>query len=236
MDYTKIYNSLVERAKNRTITGYTEVHHIIPRCLGGGDEKENLAVLTPEEHYVAHQLLTKIYPKNHSLLCATVTMCRGYYRVNNKLYGWVRRKFSSSQSNRMVGSGNNMYNQRWVSNEFETVKVGALDAEKMVASGKYISGKKAVRADCGCLVRSKCTKHSIKRRETVERKRDEFIKVTTALFHEFLESDVQSITKFAKLKNTSQPALTQVWKKYVPEYAEFVSHGKSFKKTMGKGA
>ena len=45
-----------------------------------------------------------------------------------------------------------------------------------------------------------------------ERKRKEFIQQTTSLFDEFLNSDIESITQFAKIKNTSQPALTQVWK------------------------
>ena len=39
MNYTKIYNDLIERAKTRKLDGYKEVHHIIPRCMGGGNEK-----------------------------------------------------------------------------------------------------------------------------------------------------------------------------------------------------
>lgn len=36
---------------------YTEVHHIIPKCLGGSDEYDNLVRLTSEEHYLAHWYL-----------------------------------------------------------------------------------------------------------------------------------------------------------------------------------
>ena len=39
---------------------YWEKHHIIPRCIGGSDKKENLVWLTAREHYIAHWLLTKI--------------------------------------------------------------------------------------------------------------------------------------------------------------------------------
>ena len=60
MNYQKIYNKLINRAKNRNIMGYVEKHHIIPKCLGGEDCKTNLVNLTPEEHYLAHQLLVKI--------------------------------------------------------------------------------------------------------------------------------------------------------------------------------
>lgn len=92
MNYKKIYDRLVERGQNRKTENYTESHHIIPKCLGGTDEPQNLTRLTPEEHYLAHQLLTKIYPKEKSLFFAVKMMCVGDKR-NNKMYGWVRQKW-----------------------------------------------------------------------------------------------------------------------------------------------
>ena len=70
MNYTKIYNSLIEKAQNRELSGYKEVHHITPRCLGGSDDKSNLVALTAREHFIAHKLLTKIYPDNPKLYYA----------------------------------------------------------------------------------------------------------------------------------------------------------------------
>jgi hypothetical protein len=67
MDYLKIYNSIVERGKDRVITGYTETHHIIPKCLGGSNDYWNLIVLTAKEHFICHLLLCEIYPKNIKL-------------------------------------------------------------------------------------------------------------------------------------------------------------------------
>ena len=92
MDYLKHYTKLIEKAKARTLDCYSESHHIIPRCMGGSDEKENLVNLTPEEHYVAHQLLVKIYPNNIKLVYAANMMCTN--RINNKTYGWLKRKLS----------------------------------------------------------------------------------------------------------------------------------------------
>ena len=43
--YTNWYNSIINKAKNRTITGYTEKHHIISSSLGGTNNKENLVTL-----------------------------------------------------------------------------------------------------------------------------------------------------------------------------------------------
>lgn len=230
MDYKKIYQQLIDRARVRNTLDYKETHHIIPKCLGGTDDPSNLVDLTPEEHYVAHQLLVKIHSDNGKLLYAAVMMCSN--RINNKLYGWLRRKLSNNQSKAMSGSGNNMFDKRWVSNEFETKLVKAEEAEELVSKGRYIAGKIATRAPCGCLVKKRCTEHEQKRKLTAKRKSDEFIQKTTALFNEFLQSDIDSITQFAKMKNTSQPALTQVWKKHIPEYSTYVAHGKSFKKHL----
>ena len=51
---------IIERAKSRTISGYTEKHHIIPKSLGGSNSKGNLVALTAREHFVCHLLLTKM--------------------------------------------------------------------------------------------------------------------------------------------------------------------------------
>ena len=75
MNYEKIYNQIVERAKNRVLDCYTESHHIIPRCMGGGDEKENLVTLTAREHFICHRLLVQIHPDNNKLKFALWAMC-----------------------------------------------------------------------------------------------------------------------------------------------------------------
>lgn len=61
--YTRWYNQLIESRKQRTIpTGtYTEIHHIIPRSLGGNNYKNNKINLLPREHFIAHLLLTKMF-------------------------------------------------------------------------------------------------------------------------------------------------------------------------------
>jgi len=118
MNYTTIYNNLIQKAVSRSLTGYKERHHIVPRCLGGNDAKENLVDLTPEEHYVAHLLLIKIYPRNASLIHAAVMMTvKGKDQVrNNKLYGWLRRKHSVAISNNQSGKGNSQFGKYWICN------------------------------------------------------------------------------------------------------------------------
>ena len=57
--YQKWYDQLIDRARNRTIEGYVERHHIVPRSLGGTNEKSNLVALTAREHLIAHMLLPR---------------------------------------------------------------------------------------------------------------------------------------------------------------------------------
>ena len=59
MNYQKIHDAIIERAKTRKLEGYKERHHIIPRCLGGTDDNENLVDLTAREHFIIHLLYNK---------------------------------------------------------------------------------------------------------------------------------------------------------------------------------
>lgn len=120
MNYLKIYNNLINRANSRDEPQlYTENHHIIPRCMGGNDDIINIVRLTPEEHYLAHQILVKIYPTNHQLVYAATMMCaysesHGNSRSNNKLYGWLKRRLSVAASVRSTGNNNSQFGTCWV--------------------------------------------------------------------------------------------------------------------------
>lgn len=91
MDYQKHYERLIERARYRSLNEYKERHHIIPKCMGGSNEKENLVYLTASEHFIAHQLLVKIHPENHALAHAAKILM-GSKNYNNKQFEWVRKR------------------------------------------------------------------------------------------------------------------------------------------------
>jgi len=231
MNYQKIYNQIIDRGRARVLDR-GEWHHIIPRSLGGTDDKSNLVHLTPEEHFVVHQLLVRITNFDPRMIKAATMMCRN--RMNNKLYGWIRRRLSETQSAAMAGSGNTMFGKRWIANDLEVKLVSESEANREIENGNYILGKKAIRAVCGCLVRQVRNRCSIHNNPSLARlkRHEDFLAKTTAMFEEFINSDVESITQFAKLKNTSQPALTQVWKRYIPNYQKYVQQGKSFKNSL----
>jgi len=72
--YKKRYEKLMDFYKNWIAEGYVEVHHILPKCLGGGDEKENLVSMPPRAHYLAHYFLWKCYPDNPKICHAFAMM------------------------------------------------------------------------------------------------------------------------------------------------------------------
>lgn len=72
MNYLKVYDSIINRAKFRTFSDnqYFEKHHILPRCMGGNNESENIVKLTYREHFISHWLLHRIYPNNKKIAAA----------------------------------------------------------------------------------------------------------------------------------------------------------------------
>jgi len=105
--YLKHYHRLVERSLVRDeIPAIVEKHHIIPKCMGGVDAENNLVTLSPAEHYVAHQLLVKIFPTNRKLIFAATMMIKG--RKSNKHYSWLvelKRKAQSEEMKLRIANG-----------------------------------------------------------------------------------------------------------------------------------
>lgn len=93
MNYQKIYNQLIERAQNRILEGYKEKHHILPRCLGGSNDKENLVELTAREHFLCHMLLCEIYPNNAKLWYALFLMTIGKQKLKKNQFKTSSRTY-----------------------------------------------------------------------------------------------------------------------------------------------
>lgn len=110
MNYWKHYHFLIERARTRSAPTPCEKHHVLPRCMGGSNAKSNIVALTPEEHFVAHQLLVKMHPKNVPLVTALQYLCssNGRDSRNNKMYGWIRRQAGEAQKQRWEEKGDEM--------------------------------------------------------------------------------------------------------------------------------
>lgn len=117
MNYAAIYEKFVSdrRANEAALLvtgGYTERHHIQPRCLGGGNEPENIISLTPGDHFFAHLLLAKIhggrmwYALNALIAGAHIgerDADRRFTRRARHYYARIKLEFSLAHSARMKG-------------------------------------------------------------------------------------------------------------------------------------
>jgi hypothetical protein len=109
--YTTWYNNIINNAKDRPVKGYTENHHIIPKCLGGTDDKSNLVRLTGKEHFICHLLLTKMTKGvgRHKLIHAAwaMTVYKGEmherYKVTSTLYEALKIKNAKIYRDKQTG-------------------------------------------------------------------------------------------------------------------------------------
>ncbi len=69
--YDEFINNILD-TRGRFACGdkYHERHHIVPRCMNGSDDKENLIDLYAREHFIAHKLLAQENPEVYNLVYA----------------------------------------------------------------------------------------------------------------------------------------------------------------------
>jgi hypothetical protein len=94
MNYQRIHDAIIDRASNRTLQGYREKHHVIPRCMGGVDTADNLVELTAREHFIIHKLLVEIYPDDNKIFFAYRMMAlMRHSKDNDRTYYVSSREF-----------------------------------------------------------------------------------------------------------------------------------------------
>jgi hypothetical protein len=107
--YTKWYFNIINRASQRNISEdeYYEVHHIIPKSLGGTNDTTNLVKLTGREHFLVHWLLVKmVILQSHktSMRYAFVRMSHvshttsERYKINSYQYNIIRNHLTIATS------------------------------------------------------------------------------------------------------------------------------------------
>jgi hypothetical protein len=224
MDYERIYRQLIEKARSIKFDGYTETHHIIPRCLHGSDDPSNLVELTPEEHYVAHQLLVRIYPNSPPLIRAAMMMTRG--RSSNKIYGWLRRRFAIIQRDSTIGINNPQYGLKWIHHPgLQQVKRVTKDdkLEDGWVYGRVVDWDKyQIRTET-----QQKKKHDSKRKRCLKRIRSKHHKIKNSvsyrkakahkMYKEFIISGL-SLREFAKSKNLVAMTLSNWFNDFIQEY------------------
>ena len=106
MNYKKHYNLLVGKCNLRGLDKsrldiFTERHHIIPRCLGGGNEDVNIVLVTGREHFILHRLISKANPSSWDLAYAVTAfqMCKTGQRRGMSTWHFNNCKLLGSKSN-----------------------------------------------------------------------------------------------------------------------------------------
>jgi len=151
------YQKFINYAKHRQLplNQFYETHHIKPRSQGGDNSKDNLIKLTLREHFLAHYILAKAYPKHLGLVSAFVQMCNKNF---DKLgYDFIIRKYTTSKM--YSAAKTNLYNMISVYNAGFVNAVDSMTGESIrVTSEEYrnrpdlihhMTGKVAVRDEYG---------------------------------------------------------------------------------------
>lgn len=100
-----IDNILQTRGRFNCGDEYHERHHIVPKCLGGANDENNLIDLFAREHFEAHRLLALENPENNELACAWWLMCHVQsenqlrYEVTAEQYEEAKIAFSKVRHN-----------------------------------------------------------------------------------------------------------------------------------------
>lgn len=117
--YNEFINHILEtRGRFECKDEYHERHHIIPKCLGGSDEKENLIDLFAREHFIAHKLLAEENPESDSLIFAWCCMAfakndyEHRYELTPEEYEEARKALSETLKDKLTGENNPHYGKR----------------------------------------------------------------------------------------------------------------------------
>lgn len=120
--YKKIYFKIVDQASRlnrvKSETHYYENHHILPKSLGGYNDKSNLVLLTAREHYICHWLLINmtedksLYLMQHCFWSMNNQNKTGKRYANSKGYEISRRAFSKLNKNKTISSDHKEKNRK----------------------------------------------------------------------------------------------------------------------------
>ena len=115
-----IQNILETRGRFNCGDEYCERHHIIPKCMGGTDEQDNLVDLFAKEHFEVHRLLALENPENDKLTYAWWCMChvisettKERYIITAEEYEEAKITFSNARKELLKNPENHpMYGRR----------------------------------------------------------------------------------------------------------------------------
>lgn len=163
MDYKKIYQQIIDKSRQqnrkRGDGSYYELHHIIPKCVGGKGKRQefdhpNLVLLTAKEHFICHKLLVEIYRntkyfKNivYSLWSMSILRKKGRdYKISSKEYERLRIEVAGVKSKPILQyDKDGFFMREWASAliaslelEIDMAGIGLCCCKKIKTSKRFI--------------------------------------------------------------------------------------------------
>lgn len=82
------YERIVMNEIKRDESSRHEKHHIVPKCMGGSDDFNNIVKCRLRVHFILHFLLSKAFPCNRGL----ITSCLYFKKArNSRLYEIMKK-------------------------------------------------------------------------------------------------------------------------------------------------
>ncbi len=207
--YSRLYYKLVNAS---TLSDYTEIHHIVPRSLGGSDKKVNLIKLSARKHFLCHYLLTKMFepntPEYYKMVMAFMKMKsssknqKRYF--NSHLYESKRKEFSIAQSFSQTGEKNSQAGTVWIYSLIEkrSIKIFKNDLNHWLLNG-WEKGRKLNFGEI---------------KKTDKRKVNRLLVEAEAIesFYKFKHGNYSSVREFCRIAHNKSHVYTlRIWKKYI---------------------
>jgi hypothetical protein len=104
--YTLWYYNIINKARSITRAPgcYVERHHIVPKSLGGLNNKSNLVYLSAKEHFICHLLLVKMTEgkERRSMWYAAYRMCHkdNEYIPGARVYQMLKQRMVQANKER----------------------------------------------------------------------------------------------------------------------------------------
>jgi hypothetical protein len=97
------YQQFISSLRGQSVDGYAEVHHIVPRSLGGLDDADNLIRLTARQHFVAHWMLARAIGGSAARAFFMMSNFGKYGQVNSTTYQIARQEYAALAAVQMAG-------------------------------------------------------------------------------------------------------------------------------------
>ena len=136
--YTRIYCLIIARSQKRANTkkdankllGYSEEHHILPKSLtmGGEKDKLNYAYLSAREHLICHLLLARMFDGEFKIkMCYALHSMHRIMKRNkqHKLTSWEYQKLREANSYARQSSPGTFKNKKHKPESIELMRINA---------------------------------------------------------------------------------------------------------------